>query len=495
MANSRSLPRLLSWLVFAFALVTSATVALLLVSARRQQARQETSVREIVATFEQFNAMRDRIGAGRAIVESLVRSHDPDEIERLMAQGKAADEVVAKELAGFSGGVQSAWQRLTGIEVKAAEAVLLGDSGRASELLVQEVSPAVSVLDHALAADLAERQTAIGRRQVAERDGLHQTNLWIAAAAVAAVVGLLVFGLVLRQRIAHRLADTAVGLGRMSGQLEGTLQELGATSKLLADGASQQAATLQETSATLEEISSMTRRNAENAGHARELVRETRTAAEAGHNDMKEMTAAVAAIKASSDQIASIIKTIDEIAFQTNILALNAAVEAARAGEAGAGFAVVAEEVRNLAQRSAVAARETAAKIEDAVQRTGEGVRISDKVGQALEEIVTRVRRTDALINEIATASGEQSSGLEQLNTAVSAMDKVTQNNAASAEETSASAQELNEQARALVVAVEELNRMAGRAHEPAAISSTAAHDGASRPIPARTAAHLVHHG
>ncbi len=179
------------------------------------------------------------------------------------------------------------------------------------------------------------------------------------------------------------------------------------------------------------------------------------------------MTTAVAAIKASSDQIASIIKTIDEIAFQTNILALNAAVEAARAGEAGAGFAVVAEEVRNLAQRSAVAARETAAKIEEAVHRTGEGVRISDKVGRSLEEIVTRVRRTDELINEIATASNEQSGSLGQLNSAMSAMDKVTQGNAASAEETAASTQELDRQAVALVEAVAELNRLAGSIQSP----------------------------
>ena len=212
----------------------------------------------------------------------------------------------------------------------------------------------------------------------------------------------------------------------------------------------------------------MTRRNAENAGHARQLVRETRTAAESGHNDMQQMTAAVAAIKTSSDQIASIIKTIDEIAFQTNILALNAAVEAARAGEAGAGFAVVAEEVRSLAQRSAVAARETAAKIEDAVQRTGEGVRISDKVGSVLEDIVSRIRRTDDLITEIATASAEQSTGLGQLNTAVSAMDHVTQGNAASAAETASSAQELFQQASELVHAVDELNRLAGIGANPA---------------------------
>ena len=463
MASAKSLPQLLAGLVIGFTLVTGASMALLLVSTRSQQVRQETLVREMVATFEQFMAMRTRLDAGRALVQGFVRSRDPDEIEQLLAKGKSADAATTKEFEALGdAGLQTAWRRLAEREVKVAEAVLLADSGRASEIMLQEVAPASGELVQSLETALRARRTALELRLAADTAAYHRLNGIIAVAALVALGAMVGLGLVLRRRIAKRLSVAAGDLGLMSGQLEATLHELGGTSQLLAEGASQQASTLEETSATLEEISSMTGRNAENAGRARELVRETRTAAESGHNDMQQMTAAVAAIKASSDQIASIIKTIDEIAFQTNILALNAAVEAARAGEAGAGFAVVAEEVRNLAQRSAVAARETAAKIADAVQRTGEGVRLSNKVGSALEEIVTRIRRTDELITEIATASTEQSTGLKQLNTAVSSMDKVTQSNAASAEETSASAQELNRQATALVGAVEELNRLAG---------------------------------
>ena len=132
-------------------------------------------------------------------------------------------------------------------------------------------------------------------------------------------------------------------------------------------------------------MSTMTKRNAENAQKANDLAKQARTAADKGAGDMQAMTAAMEAIKVSSDDIAKIIKTIDEIAFQTNILALNAAVEAARAGEAGMGFAVVADEVRNLAQRSAQAAKETAAKIEGAIAKTAQGVEISGKVAKTLE--------------------------------------------------------------------------------------------------------------
>jgi methyl-accepting chemotaxis protein len=209
-------------------------------------------------------------------------------------------------------------------------------------------------------------------------------------------------------------------------------------------------------------MSSMTKRNAESAQNTKQIAGQARSLVDAGAASMARMVTAMDGIKSSSAEIAKIIKTIDEIAFQTNILALNAAVEAARAGEAGAGFAVVAEEVRALAQRSAAAARETAGKIEIALTRSEEGARISTEVSGVLTQVVEQVRHMDTLVAEIATASGEQSQGIDQVRHAVQSMDQVTQSTAATAEESAAAAQELTAQSQQLQTLVADLRELVG---------------------------------
>jgi methyl-accepting chemotaxis protein len=260
-------------------------------------------------------------------------------------------------------------------------------------------------------------------------------------------------------RVLHRVAGE---IDRASEEISAASGHISSSGQSLAQGASEQAASLEETSASLEEIASMTRRNAEHAGNAKKLAAQTRSSADVGFNDMRDMSQAMAAIKSSSDNIGKIIKTIDEIAFQTNILALNAAVEAARAGEAGMGFAVVADEVRNLAQRSAQAARETADKIQDSITRSQNGVEISAKVAASLKEIVEKARTVDELLGHIAAASAEQSQGITQVNTAVNQLDQVTQTNASSAEENAGAAENLNTQAAALKTEVGALARLVG---------------------------------
>ena len=247
-----------------------------------------------------------------------------------------------------------------------------------------------------------------------------------------------------------------------SDQVAAAAAQLSSGSQTLASGASEQAASLEEASASLEEMSSMTKRNAGHAQRAHDLAKGARAAADKGSSDMQAVSSAMNAIKASSDRIAKIITTIDEIAFQTNILALNAAVEAARAGESGLGFAVVADEVRNLAQRSAHAAKETAAIIEDAIIQTGRGVEITSKVGLVLNEIVVKTRQVDELVGEVATASGEQNQGISQINTATVQMDKITQSNAAHAEESAAVAEELRNQSEVMQHHVAELLKLVG---------------------------------
>jgi len=258
------------------------------------------------------------------------------------------------------------------------------------------------------------------------------------------------------------LQETAVTLDDASAQVAAAAAQVSGGSQSLADGSSEQAASLEESSSSLEELSSMTKRNADSAHSAKGISGETRAAADAGNRDMAEMRQAMDAIKTSSNDIAKIIKTIDEIAFQTNILALNAAVEAARAGSAGAGFAVVADEVRALAQRSANSARETASKIEVAIQNSDHGVRISEQVAASLGIIVEKARKVDELVNEISTASSEQSQGIGQISTAVSQMDQITQTNAANAEETAAAAEELTAQSASLKDIVSHLRELVG---------------------------------
>jgi methyl-accepting chemotaxis protein len=232
-----------------------------------------------------------------------------------------------------------------------------------------------------------------------------------------------------------------------SHQLTSAAGAINSSSQSLAQGASEQAAALEQTNATLQTIAATTRQNAKHAASGKTLAAETRTVAEAGAAEMQKMKAAMDAIKSSGDRTAKIIKTIDEIAFQTNILALNAAVEAARAGEAGMGFAIVAEEVRSLAQRSAAAAKETATSIEDSMQKSVHGVAISTEVATRFDDILHRAREVDTLIGEIASASTSQSQSIDMVLHAASDMDKVTQNIAANAEETASASEELNAQA------------------------------------------------
>jgi methyl-accepting chemotaxis protein len=271
----------------------------------------------------------------------------------------------------------------------------------------------------------------------------------------------------------RQLTAATETLDEGASQVTAAAGQVSAASQSLAEGSSEQAASLEETSSSLEEMASMTKRNAESAHQAKQLSNQTRSAADIANADMDQMKRAMDAIKTSSSDISKIIKTIDEIAFQTNILALNAAVEAARAGEAGSGFAVVADEVRSLARRSADSARETASKIEDAIQKSEDGVNISAKVAVSLTEIVTKAREMDTLIAEIATASEEQSQGVGQINTAITQMDKVTQGNASSAEETASAAEELNAQSMTLKEAVEELRHLVSRHQKSSGASAS----------------------
>jgi methyl-accepting chemotaxis protein len=212
----------------------------------------------------------------------------------------------------------------------------------------------------------------------------------------------------------------------------------------------EQASSLEETASSMEELTSTVSQNADNARQANQLASGARDYATKGGEVVGKAVGAMAEINSSSKKIADIIGVIDEIAFQTNLLALNAAVEAARAGEQGRGFAVVAAEVRNLAQRSAAAAKEIKTLIKDSVEKVEEGTKLVDQSGETLDQIVDSIKKVSDIVAEIASASQEQAAGIEQVNKAITQMDEVTQQNAALVEEAAASSEALDEQANSL---------------------------------------------
>ncbi len=233
-------------------------------------------------------------------------------------------------------------------------------------------------------------------------------------------------------------------------------------------GASGQAATLQETSASLTEITAISRKNAESMQSAAGLMAETGGLVTDANRNLEEMVGSMREINASSDKISKIIRVIDEIAFQTNILALNAAVEAARAGEAGMGFAVVAGEVRNLAQRSAQAAKDTALLIEESIAKSDIGSAKLDLVAESVRKITGRAARVKALVDDVDSASRKQVRGIERIAVAAGQMEQVTQKNATNAERGAAAGQDLASHSRGLLALVETLRSLSGAGVAPA---------------------------
>ena len=401
------------------------------------------------ATYQLLEA----VVTAQSALQDMLRLKDPDEIEQRLEQFTArlaaAQQLIANT-ADLPPAVKERMAALAATDQHAIDSFLVGDNSAAFETMLTVAPEQFEALLKAIGEHSAGVEAATTAEAAAGDAELARTLRWSAVVCTALVLLLVVYGWSFSRMTTRQLRSLAKSLGDASSQVATAATQVSQASQTIAQAASQQAASVEETSASLEEISSMTRHNADSARQAKEFSGQTRSAADTGAADMAAMKLAMDEIKSSSNGISKIIKTIDEIAFQTNILALNAAVEAARAGESGMGFAVVADEVRSLAQRSAQSARETAQKIEEAISRSEHGVEISAKVGQSLGEIVEKTRRVDELVAQIATASIEQTQGITQVNTAVNQMDGVTQSSAANAEETAAAAEELSAQSHVL---------------------------------------------
>ncbi|MFA6282994.1 MAG: methyl-accepting chemotaxis protein [Desulfurivibrionaceae bacterium] len=278
--------------------------------------------------------------------------------------------------------------------------------------------------------------------------------------AIGILIGGCTLAFVITRGITVPLKKAISGLTAGANHISAAAGEVAGAGQQLAEGATEQAAALEETSASMEEISSMTQHSADNAHEANAVMTDINSVASQAAASMQQLTSAMGEISSASERTSKIIKTIDEIAFQTNLLALNAAVEAARAGEAGAGFAVVANEVRSLAMRAADAAKETAALIEQTVSKVQEGTVLVHRTNDEFNKVSNGTGKISVLINEISSAAKEQTEGVGQINKALQEMDTVVQSNAATAEESASASEELFAESNTLLGHVRELQTL-----------------------------------
>lgn len=259
---------------------------------------------------------------------------------------------------------------------------------------------------------------------------------------------MLMFSILISRSITKVLANSIEKLRISSDQMAAAAKEISQGSMELSDATSQQAAALEETSSAIKEMASMTSQNAGNAAHLQRLMTETTRTFDQADRSLEQLTSSMADIFRASEQIQKIVKTIDEIAFQTNLLALNAAVEAARAGEAGAGFTVVADELRNLAMRAADAAKNTTKLIELTIANVNTGSSLVGKTNTEFRGAAQSVSESSKLASEIAAASQEQAQGISQVTRTLLEIDRVTQKTASNAEESASASEEMSSQAR-----------------------------------------------
>ncbi len=333
--------------------------------------------------------------------------------------------------------------------------------GKAHQLITDRVLPQLAHMEK-VALGLEQHQSKL--LQSAARDAqdrvVQSRRVAVVILGISIVCGLVVAVIVYRS--SEFLRRIAAELSEQAQSLVSAANEIASGSQSLASGASQQVAALQEALATSQEVREDARRNAAHSLSASSRVQGSEQQSANAGEALQEMVSAMAEIGESSNKISRIMKTIDEIAFQTNILALNAAVEAARAGQAGAGFAVVADEVRNLAQRCASAANDTSALIEESIDRSRLGKAKLDRVSDAIEGIINTVREIGALMNKVSESSRRQADNTDQIGCAINQIEQVTNRTERAADESAAAADQLNGNSRELQEVVRRLTEMVG---------------------------------
>lgn len=489
--------------------------ALSLLSLSSANSKFTDYVHGIQAQSDLASSMRDAVSRRAVAVRNLVLVTEASDIDKELKLVLQADKDVQKDLAALTqaiakGGAIPESTRGLLADLSRIESVygpvardivrlaMAGQHQAAVAKIDQECRPLLAELTGKAGDFVADAGLRAAETNKATVESFSQQRSILIVACVAALAMAIVSGVIITRRLAralgaepaelglaaqrvaggdlspleniHTMTDGSVmaSLAAMQRSLAGMVAQVRNASDSIVTGSTeiatgardlsmrteQQASALQQTSATIEELSSTVRHNADNALQANQLAQGASTVAQQGGDTVGQVVVTMRGINESARRISEIIGVIDSIAFQTNILALNAAVEAARAGEQGRGFAVVAGEVRNLAQRSAQAAREIKTLITDSVAQVETGSALVERAGRTMEEVVSSIKRVTDIVGEISAASREQSNGVAQVGIAVNQMDEATQQNAALVEESSAAASSLQQQAQELFDAV-----------------------------------------
>jgi methyl-accepting chemotaxis protein/methyl-accepting chemotaxis protein-1 (serine sensor receptor) len=444
------------------------------------------SAQEIADVNMRVVQLAEQVRFGVEQMRSTVRLSFIDAIRKDVAGVGAREKAVAEQARALEGTI-STLRDLTDAESAKARCGRLLKEAAAYQGLVAPIFRALEAGDGNAAADAAKPATAASNQMqelVAEilagevksledhKVALEATYRWGQVVVWVAFLSALAVGVVsavMIRRTSAALRSTSVELRAAAEQVAAAAVQVASASQELSRGATEQAASLEESSAAMEEMGATTHENATRAGEAATLMSSVDRQVAESHAVLGEVVESMAAIGTSSAKVAKIIKTIDEIAFQTNILALNAAVEAARAGEAGMGFAVVADEVRGLAQRAAQAARDTSALIEESSATAQLGEAKVGRMATTIDAFTGSVARVKEIADQVSAASRQQAQGISEVSSAIQQMEKVTQTTAATAEESAAASEELSAQSEVALELVRTLDRIVGGGRAAAA--------------------------
>lgn len=405
-----------------------------------------------VATYSRIYGQRAQVKRDATLLEGAVKKFDViyQEVNALKVQTtdsttlgylnavESSAKVYEESLKGFIAVMQEA------AEIQKRRVIIVGELSSAIDAIAEEGFNAIVVT--------AEETSS----------SLSNASFIMIIGVIAGFIISILLAFFLIRSIVRVVVDSVKLLSEGTAQVVSASEQISSASVSLAEGASSQASSVEEVSATIEEATASNNQNADNSREANLLALHSNDAALQGNQQVGDLMIAMEKITDSSQKIAKIIKTIDEIAFQTNLLALNAAVEAARAGEHGLGFAVVAEEVKNLAERSAGAAKEITGIIEASIDQVKVGTEVASRTKASFGEILLSIKKTSDLIGEIAISAKEQAEGMNQIATAMGSVDQITQQNASASEETAAAAEELNAQALSMLESVAEIAALAG---------------------------------